>query len=82
MKHYANFAPPRDKRRVPPDIRAVMRFPPQNQGQPGQSSGHLKSHRLTADYVRNDLNIGGSFPTDRISCTQTENMDTLVCEIE
>ena len=34
-KDYANFAPPRDKRRVPPDLRAAMKFLPQKQGQPG-----------------------------------------------
>ena len=49
---------------------------------PRLPGGHLRSHRLTADYVGNDLNIGGSFSIDRISCMQTENMDTLVCEIE
>ena len=34
-KDYANFAPPRDKRRVQPDLRAAMKFLPQKQGQPG-----------------------------------------------
>ena len=85
MKGHANFAPPRDKRRVPPDLPAAMKFPPPKQGQPGHKGPVQRPPKVTsvtADYVGNDLDIGGSFPPYRISCMQRENIDTTICEIE
>ena len=48
MKDYASFAPTRDKRRVPPDLRVAMKYPSPKQEQPGRKGPVQRRPRVTS----------------------------------